>query len=202
MSLSELGSLFGGLSGKSKADFGHGGSRFVSYSNVFNHISVDLNSPDYVQIDQGERQNRLRRGDILFTGSSETPDEVAMSSVVTSELHEPLYLNSFTIGFRLTDPVILDSDFSKHLFRSSPMREQLVRTANGVTRFNVSKPSLYKIKVPVPQMHEQKHIAATLDKFDSLVNDLSSGLPAEIAARRRQHEFYRDRLLSFKELAI
>lgn len=55
--------------------------------------------------------------------------------------------------------------------------------------------------IPVPPLDEQERIAAILDKFDTLVNDLSSGLPAEIKARRQQYEHYRDRLLTFREAA-
>ena len=55
--------------------------------------------------------------------------------------------------------------------------------------------------IPVPSLDEQKRIVAILDKFDALVNDLSAGLPAELNARRKQYEYYRDRLLTFKELA-
>lgn len=56
-----------------------------------------------------------------------------------------------------------------------------------------------RVIIPVPSLEEQARIVAILDKFDALVNDLSSGLPAEIAARRKQYEYYRDRLLTFKE---
>jgi type I restriction enzyme S subunit len=55
------------------------------------------------------------------------------------------------------------------------------------------------VKIPVPPIDEQERIVAILDKFDSLVNDLSIGLPAELAARRKQYEYYRDHLLMFKE---
>lgn len=56
-----------------------------------------------------------------------------------------------------------------------------------------------KIKIPVPPLDEQKRIVAILDRFDTLCNDLTSGLPAEIEARKKQYEYYRDKLLTFKE---
>jgi type I restriction enzyme S subunit len=124
-----------------------------------------------------------------------------MSSVVTSEPEEPTYLNSFSIGFRPNDVELLDPAFSKHLFRSSELRRQLVATASGVTRFNVSKSRLAKVLVPIPTLDRQRSIAAALDNFEALVNDLSIGLPAELAARRKQYEYYRDRLLTFEEVA-
>ena len=56
------------------------------------------------------------------------------------------------------------------------------------------------VKVPFPPVEEQKRIVDILDHFESICNDLSSGLPAEIAARQKQYEYYRDKLLTFKEL--
>lgn len=79
------------------------------------------------------------------------------------------------------------------------MRKLISRSADGVTRFNLSKRKLKKIVIPIPLIEEQRRIADILDRFDALVNDISSGLPAEIAARRKQYEHYRDRLLSFPE---
>ncbi|PYD01810.1 restriction endonuclease subunit S [Microbacterium esteraromaticum] len=201
VSMGDAGSFFGGLNGKSKADFTDGNARFVSYINVFNNIAVDLTRDDFVRVDPGERQRTLTRGDIIFTGSSETPDEVGMSSVVTQDLAEPTYLNSFSIGFRLDDPDLLDPEFAKHLFRSTGMRQQIIKTASGVTRFNVSKARLGKVEFPVPSKDEQARIAGVLDDFEALVNSLSEGLPAELAARRQQYEYYRDKLLTFEEAA-
>lgn len=197
--MGEYGSIFGGLTGKSKADFTGGNARFITYTNVFNNIAVDLHRDDRVRVDPGEKQRALARGDILFTGSSETADEVAMSSVVVSEPGESTYLNSFSIGVRPNDIELLDPAFSKHLFRSGQMRQRLIPTASGVTRFNVSKSRLAKVLVPIPTLHRQRTIATVLDKFETLVNDLSIGLPAELAARRKQYEHYRDRLLTFRE---
>ena len=200
VTMSEFGSFYGGLSGKSKVDFADGNSRFISYANVFKNIATDLGAEDFVRVNAGEKQNMVARGDVLFTGSSESADEVAMSSVVQETPGESIYLNSFSVGYRPFDQQELDPAFSKHLFRSSRMRRQLIRCASGVTRFNVSKKRLGRVQVPIPSRDSQVQIARTLDKFDALVNDLSVGLPAELAARRKQYEYYRDKLLTFKEL--
>jgi type I restriction enzyme S subunit len=200
-SMGDAGVFFGGLTGKSKADFSGGNARFVSYTNVFNNMAVDLERDDFVRVDPGERQRALTRGDIIFTGSSETPEDVAMSSVVTREVAQPTYLNSFSIGYRLNDPDLLDPEFAKHLFRSAGMRQQLLKTASGVTRYNVSKSRLAKVEFPVPDLDEQSRIAALLDKFEMLINDLRVSLPAELTARRKQYAHYREELMTFEDAA-
>jgi type I restriction enzyme S subunit len=166
--------------------------------NVYSNIAINTNINDFVRIGENENQNRVEYGDVLFTGSSETPDECGISSVLTEKISEPLYLNSFCFGFRLHDKTLFLPDFLKYLFRDDIIRKQIARTANGVTRFNVSKKLFAKILIPIPPLSEQERIVEILDKFDSLVNDISIGLPAEIEARRKQYEYYRSKLLSFK----
>lgn len=199
-SLGAIGTIFGGLTGKSKADFVDGNAKFASYRNVFNNISLEIDVQDFVYVARGENQRSLAYGDVIFTGSSESSAEVGMTSVVTTKLEEPFYLNSFCIGFRPENLERLHPDFAKHLFRSRRMRDQIIQTASGVTRFNISKARLSKIEVPLPPRDNQLKTAEILDHFDALVNDLSIGLPAELAARRKQYEYYRDKLLTFKEL--
>jgi len=63
----------------------------------------------------------------------------------------------------------------------------------------ITMPILKNFRVPIPSAEQQNHIVAILDRFDTLCNDLTSGLPAEIEARRKQYEYYRDKLLTFKE---
>jgi type I restriction enzyme S subunit len=60
---------------------------------------------------------------------------------------------------------------------------------------------LSKLQFPIPPLAEQQRIVSILDRFESLVNDLTAGLPAEIEARRQQYEYYRNQLLTFKRLA-
>ncbi len=197
--MGEIGKFFGGLTGKSKSDFTNGNARFISYMNVYSNIALNQHIEEYVYIGSDEKQNTLEFGDAIFTGSSETPDECGMSSVVTTVPSEPLYLNSFCFGYRLENKSLFVPDFLKHLLRSKSVRSQIAKTANGVTRFNVSKALFAKIVLPIPPYELQVKIASILDRFETLVNDLTQGLPAEIAAVKEQYEYYRNKLLTFKK---
>ena len=86
--------------------------------NVYSNIAIDTDIHDTVKIANGEKQNKIEYGDVVFTGSSETPDDCGMSSVMT-EPCENLYLNSFCFGFRMYDKKLLLPDFMKFLFRST-----------------------------------------------------------------------------------
>ena len=203
VTLNETGSFYGGLTGKRKEDFANGSHNFISYKQIYSNISISSEGNSRVAIHPNEHQNEVHFGDILFTGSSESREEAGFTAVVTQEFQKPTYLNSFSIGFRPSDEYArqLNPEFTKFLFRCQSVRNQIMKAANGVTRFNVSKQRLGMIKVPIPPLEEQQRIVNILDKFDALVNDLTSGLPAEIEARRKQYEYYRDQLLTFKELA-
>jgi len=71
----------------------------------------------------------------------------------------------------------------------------------GAKVIEISPDQLAKIIIPIPPLAEQQRIVSILDRFESLVNDLTTGLPAEIEARRQQYEYYRNQLLTFKRLA-
>ncbi len=90
-------------------------------------------------------------------------------------------------------------DFLYHLLRSAPIQAEFARKAGGGTVQNLNADIVKAVTVPAPPLADQQRIVAILDKFDALVNDLSVGLPAELAARRKQYEYYRDKLLTFKE---
>lgn len=198
--LGEVGEIYGGLTGKNKDDFKSGDALYIPYKNIFDNICVSSSHLEPVVVASTEKQNEVRYGDLLFTASSETPEEVGMSSAVTSHFETPVYLNSFCFGVRFNEDVTLIPEFSKFLFRSTQMRRQISRTASGVTRFNVSKSRFKKIEIPIPPLAVQERIVEILDKFDTLVNSISEGLPREIELRRKQYEYYRDALLSFEPL--
>ncbi|WKZ30157.1 MAG: restriction endonuclease subunit S [Candidatus Dojkabacteria bacterium] len=195
--LSKLGYLFGGLTGKSKVDFTDGNAKFITYMNVYSNIAVDINVNTYVKIKEGERQTKLEYGDILFTGSSETPDECGMSSVLNTEIEEAIYLNSFCFGLRFNDRDLFLPDFCKYLFRDEKIRKLIGKTANGVTRFNISKKRFEKIRIPILPRPIQEEIVKILDTF----TELEAELEAELEVRKKQYDYYRDKLLTFKEKA-
>lgn len=191
--LEEIGYFYGGLSGKSKKDFIGGNKKFISYMNIFTNSTVRLDIDDKVKVGKEEKQNKITYGDILFTGSSETPDECGMTSVVTCEVNEDIYLNSFSFGYRFNNLNGLFPKFFSFLMRSHFIRDEITKTANGVTRFNVSKKLLGKVMIPIPPLSIQKSIVEKLDAFESLI----SSLKEEIALRQKQYEYYREKLLTF-----
>ena len=69
--------------------------------------------------------------------------------------------------------------------------------ARGVKVIELSATDMEKIKIPLPSLAVQKYIVSILDKFDTLINDLSQGLPKEIELRQKQYEYYREKLLDF-----
>ena len=91
--LGELGDFYGGLSGKSKDDFSNGNAKFITYMNIFSNIAVNTDINTFAKVSKDENQNKVEYGDVLFTGSSETPDECGMSSVLTKKADQSLYLN-------------------------------------------------------------------------------------------------------------
>ena len=193
-SLEELGNFYGGLSGKSKEDFQDGNAKFVAYMNVYSNMSLDFTIVDMVKVGEDEKQNSIKYGDILFTGSSETPDDCGMSCVVTRHIDEPIYLNSFCFGFRFDDVEKFEPDFLKHYFRCIAMRKAISLTASGVTRFNVSKKRFGKIQIPLLAVSKQQEIVSHLDTFTTLISNLES----ELDMRRKQYEHYRNQLLDFE----
>ena len=162
----KLGETYGGLSGKSKNDFGEG-SPYINYMNVFSNSKVNPLMVDFVKILNGENQNEVKYGDILITGSSETPEEVGMASVVLDQL-KGYYLNSFCFGFRLYHFNTLLPEYARFLMRGEKVRKFMFNRAQGSTRFNLSKTTVKeKLRFFLPNLSEQKEIAQNLDLMEN-----------------------------------
>lgn len=164
--LGDIGSTFGGLTGKTKNDFGHGTARYITFMNIMTNVVIDCSAFEFVDVNSGEAQNRVAKGDLFFNGSSETPEEVGMCSVLTDDVGD-VYLNSFCFGYRLRDGANADGLYLAYYFRSLEGRELLKSLAQGATRYNLSKTALLKVPFPMPSHKEQIAIATILSDMDA-----------------------------------
>lgn len=169
--LGEVGNTFNGLSGKSSQDFGHG-SPYITYKSVFDNSKVDISRVEYVTITDNERnkstQNVVKYGDIFFTTSSETPDEVGMSSVLLDDVDD-CYLNSFCFGYRLSNQEETLPQYFRFYLRSNIIRNKISILAQGSTRFNISKSEVMRMGISLPSGNEQKKIAKLLSLIDERI---------------------------------
>ena len=190
--LKEIGTFYSGLSGKSKSDFSEGNALLVTYRNIFNNPVLNPAIKDTVVVGKDEKQNEVLWGDILITGSSETPADAGMSSVVLFNPQEKMYLNSFCFGFRLNDMNEALPSYIGHLLRSTSIRAAISKTAFGVTRFNVNRMRFADIEIPLPPLNIQKEIVSILDSFTSLIDKMKQ----EVEMRKKQMEYYREKLMA------
>ncbi len=173
--LGDIGETYNGLNGKTAEDFENGNSKYITYKNIFDNFSININISEKVNIKENEIQNLVKFGDIFFTTSSETPEEVGISSVLLKNL-ENVYLNSFCFGYRLYSFEILSLYFAKFYFRSQIFREKIIHLAQGSTRFNISKNQMMKLKIKLPNLAEQQKIAEVLSACDDEINLLKDKL--------------------------
>lgn len=172
-----LGETYTGLSGKTANDFGRG-KPYIPYMNVFSNSRIDISNFDYVKVNADETQTKVKYGDILFTVSSETPDEVGMVSVLLDNVNN-LYLNSFCFGVRLNNFKTLTPEFVRYYLRSSAVRKEILKLSQGSTRFNLSKNEIMKLNLCIPpSIKEQKKIASVLSACDEEITSLKNKLNA------------------------
>lgn len=174
-SISELGETINGLIGKSGEDFGTG-SPFVTYKQVFDKSNIDFEKCGKVKVSEYEKQNTLEIGDILFTTSSETPNEVGFASVLVETPKEATYLNSFCFALRPFDIEETKPQFSQYLFHSSVYRKSVTTIAQGSTRYNISKGAFLNLILPIPPPQEQQKIASCLSSLDEVITAHSQKL--------------------------
>ena len=165
--LGKEGTTYTGLSGKTKDDFGHGNGAFVTYMNVFKNPIANPSIIEPIDIDNSQRE--IKYGDIFFTTSSETPEEVGMSSIWMEKVANT-YLNSFCFGYRLNELEKYDLSFLAYNFRANTFRKNMVLLAQGISRYNISKNKVMEIQTFVPvNKNEQHKIGDFLVKIDSLI---------------------------------
>ena len=177
VSFSEIGSPYSGLSGKSGNDFGQG-TPFITYLNVYQNNVVDEGDFGLVTIGNNENQHTVSYGDILFTLSSETPEEVGIGSVFLGESNK-YYLNSFCFGVSISQADKVHAPYMAYLVSSTKFRKFVYPLAQGSTRFNLQKNDFMKKKFILSSIEEQRKITNTLDAIN-----------AQLANEKRLKELY------------
>ncbi len=168
LSFEDFGESYSGLSGKSAEDFGEG-SPYITYMNVYQNQIIDITDIGLVKIDKTEQQSPVQYGDILFTLSSETPEEVGMGAVYLGET-QPLYLNSFCFSIHITDESKIFPPFLAYYVSSKSFRKAIFPLAQGSTRFNLQKGDFMKKVFPFPTIEQQRKIYSILKTYSDKLN--------------------------------
>ena len=193
--LGELGAFIRGRR-FTKADVTADGIPAIHYGEIYTHYGVATNSTvSHVRYDLANQLRYAQAGDVIFTAVGEVVED--MAKAVAWLGNEQVAIHDDTFLFR--GP--LNPKFVSYFAQTSDFHAQKNKYVARAKVKRLSGESLAKIMIPVPSREKQDEIVAVLDKFDALLNDLNIGLPAELHARRKQYEHYRDRLLAFKELA-
>ena len=163
LSFNDFGEPYSGLSGKSAEDFGEG-YQYITYMNVYQNQIIDTTDVGLVKIKETEQQSVVRYGDILFTLSSETPNEVGMGAVYLGDTY-PLYLNSFCFGVHIIDESKIFPPFLAYYISTKSFRKAVFPLAQGSTRFNLQKNDFMKKMFLFPMVEKQNKIYTALKAY-------------------------------------
>jgi len=164
LSFADLGTEFSGLSGKNAQDFGSG-DPYITYVGVYAKNFVTENDCGLVTVLPTENQNKVNNGDVLFTLSSETPDEVCYGSVYVGKALN-VYLNSFCFGVHITNSNVY-SPYLAYFINSTIFRKAVFPLAQGSTRFNLQKSDFLKKRFSFPSLERQIEIFSTLNTLEN-----------------------------------
>lgn len=165
--LCDVGTFYGGLSGKTKEDFGKGNKKYITYINVYKNTFANQDLLENVDVKEGEKQHTVKYGDILFTQSSETVEEVGMSSVYL--FNDEPFLNSFCMGFHLNNLTYTNPIYMGYLMRSQSVRREIMREGQGISRINLAASRILNIDLAIPCKEEQEKIAKCLLNIDDVI---------------------------------
>lgn len=168
----------------------------IHYGEIYTHYGVATTSTiSHVREALADQLRYAQPNDVIIASVGETVEDVAKAVAWLG--NEPAAIHDDTFLFRSN----LNPKYVAYFMQTADFHGQKNRYVARAKVKRISGEGLAKITIPVPQREEQERIVMILDKFDMLVNNLSVGIPAELNARRKQYEHYRDRLLTFKELA-
>lgn len=195
-SLSEISDRIKAMTGVSNKWAENGNCQFIDYLNAYNHLKIDVSLRPFATVKKLE-QMPLMTGDILITSASETPDECALSAVIEDEIDDNTFLDDHLFGIRIKPEykTLVNPSYVNYYFHSKDFRKILPKAVRGVTRYYVSLPEFMELEIPVPPLPVQEEIVRILDKFTELEQELEQ----ELELRKKQYEYYRDKMLSLED---
>ena len=188
--LGDVGEFIRG-NGLQKKDFTETGVGCIHYGQIYTHYGIHAtNTKSFVSEELAKKLKKARKNDLVIAGVSENVEDVCKAVVWLGE--EDVCISGDAFIFRHNQ----NPKFIGYLLQTSRFLEYKKSNAQGAKVTRLRSGSLPKYRIPVPSLQEQEHIVNILDQFDALVNDIKTGLPAEIKARRAQYEYYRKKLLT------
>ena len=191
--LKDIGEFING-SGMPKTSFDEKGEvGAIHYGHIYTNYNLFVISP-IVKVNKeiSERLKKVNYGDIVIAKTSENIEDI-MKSVAYLGKEEAVVGGHAAVYKHKQNPKYLSYVFNG----SIELIKQKNKLANGVKVIEISTTEMGKISIPLPPLHVQQHIVSILDKFDTLVHDITEGLPKEIELRQKQYEYWREQLLSF-----
>jgi type I restriction enzyme S subunit len=168
----------------------------IHYGEIYTHYGTHADSViTHLRPDLDTMLRYAQPGDVVIAAVGETVEDVGKAVAWLGREKVAIHDDSFY--FRHS----MDPKFVAYYLQTAAFHSQKDKYVARAKVKRLSRENLARMTIPVPPLTEQQRIVSILDIFDTLVNDLSIGLPAELAARRKQYEYYRDRLLTFEELA-
>ena len=176
-----------------KKDFVENGRPCIHYGQMYTHFGIYADKTlTFVNDTVFEKSKTAKPGDIVMAVTSENVEDVCSCTAWMGD--EDIAISGHTA-------IISHNQNAKYLsyfFHSEMFFNQKKKLAHGTKVIEVTPSKLGNIEIMLPPIEEQNRIVSILDRFDPLCNDIAAGLPAEIEAREKQYEYYRDKLLSFE----
>ena len=195
LSLGEMGTFIRG-GGLQKSDFTTDGFPCIHYGQIHTfYKTYAYETISYTSNKLAAKLKHAKYGDLIIATTSEDVDGCCKAVAWLGDNEVAISGDSYIFRHN-QNPKYISYLFQTEMFLKY---KRMAATGTKVTR--VSGDSMKKFVFPIPPLYEQERIVAILDSFETLVNDLTAGLPAEIEARRKQYEYYRNKLLTFKKIA-
>ena len=191
--MGEIGTFIRG-NGLQKKDFTESGVGCIHYGQIYTHYGTFADKTiSFVSKEASNNFRKAKPGDLVIATTSENVDDVCKCVAWLGK--EEIAVSSDAFIFHHN----LNPKYAAYFFQTDCFQKQKLPFVTGTKVMRVSSDNLAKILIPIPPLELQEKIVAILDRFETLVNDLSKGLPAEIEAVKARYEYYRNKLLGFKE---